>query len=53
MMISLVDHYDNIVGLVAKDIDFGYASIASNQNSNTTLYVIDTEGKIFYSLLYN
>lgn len=40
-MISLVDHKDNLVGIVAKDIDFGYASVASNFNTNTTLYVID------------
>ncbi|CAD8126720.1 unnamed protein product [Paramecium sonneborni] len=53
MMISLVDHYDKLVGIVAKDIDFGYASVASNINSNTTIYVIDNDGKIFYSLLYN
>ncbi|CAD8066773.1 unnamed protein product [Paramecium primaurelia] len=53
MMISLVDNKDNIVGIIAKDIDFGYASVASNFNTNTTLYVIDNQGKIFYSLLYN
>ncbi|CAK76098.1 unnamed protein product (macronuclear) [Paramecium tetraurelia] len=53
MMISLVDYKDKIVGMVAKDIDFGYASVASNSNENTTLYVIDDQGKIFYSLLYN
>lgn len=41
MMISLVDFEDNLVGIIAKDIDFGYASVASNINTNTTIYVID------------
>lgn len=29
---SLVNHNDQIVGMVAKDIDFGYASIPQHNN---------------------
>ncbi|CAD8190657.1 unnamed protein product [Paramecium octaurelia] len=53
MITSLVNGNDRIVGMVAKDIDFGYASIAQSKNTNTVLYVIDIEGKIYYSIIYN
>ncbi|CAD8122004.1 unnamed protein product [Paramecium sonneborni] len=53
IMTSLVNQFDQIVGMVAKDIDFTYASIAKSQNSNTVLYVIDHQGKIFQSIIYN
>lgn len=44
-----MDSYDELIGMVAKDIDFGYASVASSKISNFTIYVIDKNGKIFYS----
>ncbi|CAD8165324.1 unnamed protein product [Paramecium pentaurelia] len=50
---SLVNFYDQIVGMVAKDIDFGYASIGQGKDINTVLYVIDNQGKIYYSIIYN
>lgn len=53
MMTGLIDIENQLVGIVAKDIDFEYASVSWSKYSNFTIYVIDKNGKIFYSLLYN